>query len=452
MNEYNVINTSQKKSDWNASEGEAGFIKNRTHYEAITKIEPTHTFEMPDGLSEEVYIENSSINNDFIQYLVNEFDIFNAADTQTPVLLDTGKVKINGTVYDCYWYLMNKTTSPTSPMSFGLNCSAIENPDPNNPLSDGFFFIYFYRGQLQIIYDVNSFNVGQNEIAISKIGQKDAGIEQTEIKKIDIKFLPDMGGGLNNAKDAENGGIIEGLVNGNEGEINVASGAYSHAEGGNVFTEDYGEAQYVPNIASGIASHAEGAGTTASGWYAHAEGGQGTNASGDYSHAEGAGTTASGGASHAEGSYTTASGNCSHAEGQYSTASGLESHAEGAQTTASGNYSHAEGGNTNASGAYSHAEGSYTTANHFAQHVFGQYNIADPSTESASAFGTYVEIVGNGTAYNKLSNARTLDWNGNEWLKGSVTADGGLILKSPDGSSFTIRVANDGSLSAVKNV
>lgn len=62
-----------------------------------------------------------------------------------------------------------------------------------------------------------------------------------------------------------------------------------------------------------------------------------------------------------------------------------------------------------------------TIANHESQHVFGEYNEADPSQAEAYERGTYVEIVGKGTAYNARSNARTLDWNGNEWLAGNLT-------------------------------
>lgn len=87
---------------------------------------------------------------------------------------------------------------------------------------------------------------------------------------------------------------------------------------------------------------------------------------------------------------------------------------------ASGDTSHAEGSHTTASGSTSHAEGNYTIANHKAQHVFGEHNIQDDSTASASSRGTYVEIVENGTSTAK-SNARTLDWSGNEWLAGSLT-------------------------------
>jgi chitodextrinase len=39
----------------------------------------------------------------------------------------------------------------------------------------------------------------------------------------------------------------------------------------------------------------------------------------------------------------------------------------------------------------------------------------------------YVEIVGNGTATDARSNARTLDWAGNEWLAGNLTAAGGTF-------------------------
>lgn len=172
--------------------------------------------------------------------------------------------------------------------------------------------------------------------------------------------------------------------------------------------------------ASGDYSHAEGYETTASNYYSHAEG-QATIASGMYSHAEGHETTASGVWSHAESSGTTASGDKSHAEGEGTTASGQASHAECCGTTASGNGSHAEGGGTIASGVSSHAEGGNTIANHRSQHVFGEFNVADPSTAEDYSRGTYVEIVGNGTDFNSKSNARTLDWDGNEVLAGGLT-------------------------------
>ena len=129
---------------------------------------------------------------------------------------------------------------------------------------------------------------------------------------------------------------------------------------------------------------------------------------------EGEGSTASGDNSHAEGYMTTASNYGSHAEGEESTASGVDSHAEGAFTVASNDCSHAEGDTTTASGIGSHAEGQSTIAIGNYQHVSGKFNVGDNQN-------TYAEIVGNGVNPNTRSNARTLDWNGNESLAGSLT-------------------------------
>lgn len=149
----------------------------------------------------------------------------------------------------------------------------------------------------------------------------------------------------------------------------------------------------------------------------------GTNV-GKFSFAEGQENTANGMASHAEGNETIASGRCAHAEGVGANASGAWSHAEGNYSYASGTLSHAEGDRTTASGYSSHAEGFNTIANHLSQHVFGAFNIADTSTASASSRGNYIEIVGNGADVNARSNARTLDWNGNEVLAGGLKING----------------------------
>lgn len=141
--------------------------------------------------------------------------------------------------------------------------------------------------------------------------------------------------------------------------------------------------------------------------------------------AEGGNTTASGDYSHAEGLRTTASGPNSHAEGGYTNASGQYSHAEGDNTKATGHYSHAEGNSTTAGGACSHAEGNGTNTTHRSQHVAGEYNQLDPSALLPGHRGTYVEIIGNGTADDARSNARTLDWSGNEVLAGKLTLGAG---------------------------
>lgn len=155
---------------------------------------------------------------------------------------------------------------------------------------------------------------------------------------------------------------------------------------------------------------------------------------GTNSVAVGGNCTASGTYSRAEGYNTTATSTCSTAEGSASTSSGTASHAEGYNTTASGDNSHTEGNTTVASGSNSHAEGYQTEANHRAQHVFGEFNVKDTSTADANVRGNYVEIVGKGTANNARSNARTLDWSGNEVLAGGLkingTTDVGDALKA----------------------
>ena len=202
-----------------------------------------------------------------------------------------------------------------------------------------------------------------------------------------------------------NNAVVDGAVVEGHIEQNIASGNDAHAEGSGT-------------TASGTQSHAEGGGTIAEGPYSHAEGG-GTTASGDNSHAEGSGTTASWNGSHAEGGGTKAIGSVSHAEWGGTTASGTQSHAEGGSTTASGTMSHAEGNSTIAAGMQSHAEGLWTHAKCSSQHVFGEYNVIDTGPDNDR--GTYIEIVGNGTAKDSRSNARTLDWSGNEKLAGSIT-------------------------------
>ena len=157
----------------------------------------------------------------------------------------------------------------------------------------------------------------------------------------------------------------------------------------------------------------------------------GALANGDYSSAFGLGTVASPGSyAHAEGK-AWAVESYAHAEGLNTKAQGQAAHAEGSSTTASTYFAHAEGYGTTASGQAAHAEGYYTTSKNRSQHVFGEFNIADPSTASANSKGNYVEIVGNGTGISALSNARTLDWSGNEVLAGKLTV-GAVGVNSMD--------------------
>lgn len=152
--------------------------------------------------------------------------------------------------------------------------------------------------------------------------------------------------------------------------------------------------------------------------------GRDVEARGDYSHAEGEYTSAIATGSHVEGRYSQARGIASHAEGLYSTAIAGTSHAEGDHSTAMGEASHAEGKSSSAFGNYAHSEGAYTGANGRSQHVFGEYNVID-NVPGPTQRGTYVEIVGNGTDTDNKSNARTLDWDGNEELAGDLTINKG---------------------------
>lgn len=106
---------------------------------------------------------------------------------------------------------------------------------------------------------------------------------------------------------------------------------------------------------------------------------------------------------------------------------GTGSFAVGTQVVASGSYAQAEGIGAESSGVNSHAEGFYTIANRRSQHVFGEYNIKEYGDITSK--GLYVEIVGNGQSWLR-SNARTLDWSGNETLAGDLTYNGNKSITS----------------------
>lgn len=115
--------------------------------------------------------------------------------------------------------------------------------------------------------------------------------------------------------------------------------------------------------------------------------------------------------------------------GQRTTNSNIGSHsfAQGEDITASAISCHAEGYGTTAKGFYSHAEGYYTIASRRCHHVFGEYNIEDAPDVGTNYRGTYAEIVGNGTDDDARSNARTLDWSGNQWIAGNYSDTNGLL-------------------------
>lgn len=210
------------------------------------------------------------------------------------------------------------------------------------------------------------------------------------------------------------------------------------------------------NTAIGTNSVAEGVWTEASGNNSHAEGAY-TKAAGSAAHAEGFTTNAEGSYSHAEGYYTQAFANC-HAEGMYSRAKGTAAHAEGINTVASGGMTHAEGDNTYALNPGEHAGGVFNHSSKllsevqtwsqnvtYEKHEIVKYRANEQSDYvyySSDAYGNkgkvpgdpssfldwhvctvddvrYLETIGNGTL-NAESNARALDWEGNERLMGDI--------------------------------
>lgn len=246
------------------------------------------------------------------------------------------------------------------------------------------------------------------------------------------------------------------LYSHSEGDSTKANGEASHAEGYKSKTEaHYAHAEGDRTQAKGEASHAEGINTKALYQASHTEGedtwsqgnrahaeGYSTKANGGNSHAEGNNTIADGGNSHAEGQGTHAKAYASHAEGEQTKAYGDGSHAEGQATEANGKHAHAEGFASIANGENAHAEGNKTIASGKDSHTQGRYNIIDNNN-------TYAHIVGNGTNNDNRSNAHTLDWSGNAWFAGTVETTG-VILTSPNGSKFKLKVDNDGNLSTEK--
>lgn len=234
---------------------------------------------------------------------------------------------------------------------------------------------------------------------------------------------------------------------------NTASGTYSTAVGyGNMASDWYSYAEGRQNISDGQASHAEGAYTIAAGNFSHSEGrgndpftirarsisdnnltvysingasvGMYVSLGSDFSKIT-AVDTANDIVTLSDASWvplytdlnvmnTSAAGLCSHSEGYHTHANGDYSHAEGNSSSAIGNQSHTEGSMTQAIGVNSHSEGEATVANGESQHVQGKYNIEDTN-------GTYAHIVGNGSG-SARSNAHTLDWSGNAWYAGTVSA------------------------------
>lgn len=118
------------------------------------------------------------------------------------------------------------------------------------------------------------------------------------------------------------------------------------------------------------------------------------------------------------------------AEYCYGGSFGNYSFSAGYMCTALGYNSYSLGNGNTVLGTSAFALGNGLYAKHKSQFVFGEYNAIDSSSNSSTSRGTYVEIVGKGTNESSRSNARTLDWNGNEVLAGTLTANGGIAYST----------------------
>ena len=117
----------------------------------------------------------------------------------------------------------------------------------------------------------------------------------------------------------------------------------------------------------------------------------------------------------------------SFAVGYGNKASGYASCAIGCLSVAIGNFAFATGRSACANNDYSIAMGYQTMTNLDCQTVIGQLNKKD---------STSIFVIGNGTNDSSRSNAFTVDWDGNTWAAGSITATGSV--NGTDFNGFTI--------------
>ena len=142
----------------------------------------------------------------------------------------------------------------------------------------------------------------------------------------------------------------------------------------------------------------------------------GAIAIGSHTVATGTQATALGVENLASGVYSFVTGKGSRATNEYSIAMGCSTTCDGVAATTLGNGSYANGWGAMSSGIATKAHG-------MGQHVFGAYNIPDENIDNHSDKREHLMIVGNGDS-STLSNAYTLDWNGNGWYQGNVEVDG----------------------------
>lgn len=168
------------------------------------------------------------------------------------------------------------------------------------------------------------------------------------------------------------------------------------------------------NTVTGAGSMAVGQSNTVSAQLAAAIG-YGAVVSGSGAFATGNNTVASGANAFAAGN-SVSTHNRTGATGVCTTASGTNTFACGLGCVASANQSMAQGQCCTAQAVMSAAFGNGTLASSRAQLVCGQFNVEDTAEVNTAHGGgarKYLFIVGNGTSKTALSNAFTVDWDGN---------------------------------------
>lgn len=202
-------------------------------------------------------------------------------------------------------------------------------------------------------------------------------------------------GGVSNKANGQYSAIGNGLSNETKNKFSYIGGGYQNKATGRGSAVGGGQS----NTASGNDSLVGGGkNNEATKYAASVNGGSNNQANGELSSVTG--------------------GNGNHANGEGSAVVGGKSN-----TATLNSYCGAiVGGYDNrVAGDYAFATGQGVEAFRRSTFAFGEFNVWDLPDNHHDLRGNYVEIVGNGTDANNTSNARTLDWSGNEWIAGALS-------------------------------
>lgn len=359
FNQINSRITNLPQPDWNASEGNNGYIKNRTHY--IEKGENVI-------INPQIFEADSS----------GKAQLFFSSDIHSTLLkAENVTITYNGEPFESssfYGYFSADDWELNVSRYNGVNFTFFTESFPK----------YFVLGIT--INNVTAYKKLDSQYldgALPSKGVKDYS-ESFNSNNMAIGEYSHAEGSFSiangNCSHAENSSFAHGASSHSEGEEHSFSISISGEAGATTFTytqnlvEDCTGtvARYYPSSLDicayilvvshdmvnktitfesplsyqAINNEYIGFYTGATGDYSHSEGGS-TISSGMYSHSEGYSTKALGNSSHSEGSVTKAIGSYSHAEGNHTVAEGFDSHSEGMYTSAIGRASHVENGFVN---------------------------------------------------------------------------------------------------------